>query len=167
EEVAAQRDPLARDLVLVAAAAVVVARDAGVGRGALGPVDPAVLDFERLGRMVASRQPGDKGSYSPVPEIDGHDPRGIVAVTGCPADALVRVAGKERAPVEPVLEGETDRRAIGLKAVATRLGLADLACHSMSLLVENHEAGRERVVGIEHATGDRRVVIAPTGKAGA
>src|SRR3989449_10585086 len=42
-DVLAERDLLARDFVLVAAAAVIVAGDARIRRGALRPIEPAVL----------------------------------------------------------------------------------------------------------------------------
>ena len=62
KDVLAERDVLAGDVVLVHAAAVVAPDDAGVGRRALRPVDPVVLDVDLLGRMIAGGQPRDEWS---------------------------------------------------------------------------------------------------------
>ena len=117
---------LAGDVVLVAAAAVIVPGHAGVGRGALRPVDPAVLDHDLLGRVVTGGQPGDERRDGPVPEID----RARSAKCCCRCRARRARPGSSRVaksvpPCEVVLEGEADRRAVGLEAAAAGGRLAE------------------------------------------
>src|ERR1041385_5112508 len=74
-----ERDLLAGDLVLVAAAAVVVPGDARVRRRALRPVDPVVLDEDLLGRVVAGGQASHHRSDRSGGQAHLPDARSIVA----------------------------------------------------------------------------------------
>src|SRR5262249_56129546 len=113
--VGAEGNVLASDVMLVAARSVVVTSHTGVGGGALSPVEEPVLDKKVLSRVVAGWQPRDEGAQCSLREIGRHDPRAVVLLSRCPADALVRVAGEERSVV-PVRERQSDGGSVRLKA---------------------------------------------------
>src|SRR5207249_11259103 len=70
--VLAEHDSLARNLLLVGPAYVIVAHHARVGRRALRPIDPAVLELQQLGRVVTGGQPGDAWRDRAVAEDKDH-----------------------------------------------------------------------------------------------
>src|SRR5207249_5610548 len=72
EEIVAEDDVLTRDIRLVHAAAVVATDHTRVGRRPLGPVDPATLESDLLGRVIAGRQAGDERADAPI-RIHDHD----------------------------------------------------------------------------------------------
>src|SRR5205807_4319270 len=131
KRVLAQRDVLARDVLLVLATAVVVTDHAGVGRGPLRPVNPAVFEGDLFRRVVAGRQSGNERGYLPGLGIDGHDARAVVLGISCRrADGLVRVRGEESPALEAFLERDVDRRAVrletpGLDTLAVGRGLGE------------------------------------------
>src|SRR5260370_6535804 len=55
EDIIAQHDILARDVLLVGAAAIVATHDAAVGRRPLRPVDPPTLERQLFRRVVTGR----------------------------------------------------------------------------------------------------------------
>ena len=59
--------------MLVRAVTIVATDNAGVGRRSLRPVDPAVLELELLGGMVAGWQPRDERSDGAGLGIHDHD----------------------------------------------------------------------------------------------
>src|SRR5206468_8686412 len=125
---------LAGDLMLVAAAAVVVSRDARVCRRALRPVKPAILDEKLLGRMVTRRQAVNQGRYRVPGKVDARDARAVVAAARRTAHSLVGIRGIEGAALEVVLEGKTDGRTVGLEASSCGGRLADRATDPVTVI---------------------------------
>src|SRR5262249_11390855 len=114
----------AGDFVWFAAAAVVVAGDAGVRRRALRPVDPVVLDEDLLGRVVAGGQASYHRSDRSGGEAHLHDARSVVALARGASHTLVGIRGEESSALEVLLEGQSARRTVSLEAVARSGGLA-------------------------------------------
>ena len=61
----------------------------------------------------------------------------LLPVAGRAAHALVGVGGEERAALEVVLEGQADRRAVGLEAAAAGGRLAERAGDLLTRHVED------------------------------
>src|SRR5207245_309952 len=161
-EVVAELDVLAGDVVLVATAAVVVAGDTRVGRRALRPVHETVLHLQHLGRMVARRQANDERAQLAGVEAGRHDARGVVALAGRTAHALVGVRREESAAGDATLEGQADRRTIRLVAgVGGRIGgrrLEERPANRMPVLVEHQQVRRERI-GLREFAAPRGVLV--------
>src|SRR5437660_2459911 len=165
EDVVAQRDLLAGDVVLVAASAVVVAGHPRVGRRALRPVEETVLDDEQLGRVGAGRQAVDepihRGGRQVPSRIDRDDARGVVPPAARrAAHPLIRIGAEQGAAAESILEGKTDRRAILLEAGAGgATELAEGPRYLVAFLVEHEQVGCERI-GWRGGAADRGLVVA-------
>src|SRR5580700_4000709 len=106
EYVLAQSDVLTGDIGLIEAAIIVKPNDPAVRRRALRPVDPASVEGQLLGRMIASRQTRDERTHDPRVRIDDHDAR--AAVLPAPVGRLVRVAREQPASLEAAFEGDVD-----------------------------------------------------------
>src|SRR6267143_935038 len=119
----AQRNVLARDVMLIGAIAVVATHDPGVGRRPLRPVDPAVFEGDLLRRVVAGRQSGNERGNLPGLGIDSDDAGAIVKA--CSAYGLVRVRSEEPPALETFLERDVDRRAVRQETYAARRGLGE------------------------------------------
>ena len=104
EQVVAQPDLLARDLVLVAARTIVETRHPGVRRRALRPVEPSIIHHDLLRGMIAGRQAPDAGNdvggLAVLRDLHLHDTRGVVAESRRAAGALVRISAEEPAAAE-------------------------------------------------------------------
>src|SRR5712691_7665471 len=122
EQVVAQFDGLAGDVVLVAAATIVVASHASIGGRSLRPVQEAIPGLQHLSWMVAGWQADNKRRELARTHIGLHDARRIVALAGRSADALVGI-DREQCPAGVMLERQTDRWAVQLVAgVQVRVG---------------------------------------------
>src|SRR5690349_16848072 len=97
--------------------------------------------------MVTRGQAVDHGRDRVPCQVDARNARGVVAAARRTAHALVRIGGVEGATLEVVLEGETDRRTVGLEAAAARGRLADRTADTPAVVVEDQDVGRERVIG--------------------
>src|SRR6266446_5088846 len=158
----AQRNVLTRDVMLIGATAVVATHNPGVGRGALRPVDPTILEGDLLRRVVAGRQSGNERGNLPGLGIYGHDARAVVLGISCRrADGLVRVRGEESPALEAFLERDVDRRAVRLETYAALRGLGERTTDLFPALVKHQDVGREGVGGRQLAPDDRtRLVVA-------
>src|SRR5262249_1358309 len=132
--VLAQHDVLTRDVLLVGSTTVVEPHHTGVGRGALRPVDPAVLELELLGRMVPGGQPGDEWSDGIRLDVDDHDPRAVVVTGG--ADTLVGVGREQATALRPVLEPDVDCGSVGLETIVRCRRLGERPGDLVAVLVE-------------------------------
>src|SRR5262249_38133872 len=120
-----------------------------------------------LGWVITRRQPGDHRSDHAVAQVQRHDARGVVRRAGRAADALVRVGREQRPARGVVLEGEADRRPVGLESAARGCGLADRPGELVAVAVEYREARRERIVRVELAYArDLGGVVAAAREAG-
>src|SRR6266480_230085 len=154
-DVLAEGGPLARDVVLVAASAVVVAGDSRVRGRTLRPVEPAVLHEDLLGRVIARRQPDDERGNRSARQVDPDDARSVVAFTRRAARSLVGIGREQLTAFEVVLEGETDRRAIRLEPAASSGRFADRTARLVAPAVEDQDAWCEWIRRAELADAHR------------
>ena len=112
--------------------------------------------------MVARRQANDERAQLAGVEAGRHDARGVVALAGRTAHALVGVRREESAAGDATLEGQADRRTIRLVAgVGGRIGgrrLEERPANRMPVLVEHQQVRRERI-GLREFAAPRGVLV--------
>src|ERR1700680_2031643 len=118
KKMAAEGDLLAGDIRLVRAAAIVAADYATICRRSLRPIDPAVVERQLFGRVVAGWQSTNKWRDRPGRRVDGDNAGAVVLSTGM---GRLIGGGREKAPsLEATFECDVDRRPCGLKAPLSR-----------------------------------------------
>src|SRR6185312_13520521 len=105
-----------------------------------------------LGRVIAGGQTTHHGRNRSGGKADFHDARSVVALARRASNTLVGVRGEEPSSLEVVLEGESDRRAVGLEAVTGARWLAQRTADLAPAAVENQNIRREWIVRSEPAS---------------
>src|ERR1700730_12074629 len=162
ENIVAEGDLLAGDIRLVCTAAIVAADYAAICRRSLRPIDPAVVERQLFGRVVAGWQSADEWRDHPGRRVDRDNAGAVVLPTGM--GRLIRVGGEEAPSLEATFERDVDRRPRRLKAPLSRR-LTERVSDLFPGLIEHQDIGGERIARIKIAGTKTRLLVAFAGKA--